>query len=85
MKVMVVGVLALASALAREPNEALRDWHVRGGEPQAILLPRPGEGDVGGAPTFSAARSRSRTSRGSSGWPKPRKGCARSEPQLGLL
>lgn len=56
MKVMVVGVLALASALAREPNEALRDWHVRGGEPQAVLLPRPGEGDVGGAPTFSAAR-----------------------------
>lgn len=56
MKVMVVGVWALASALAREPDDALRDWHVRGGEPQAVLLARPGEGDVGGAPTFSAAR-----------------------------
>ena len=29
---------------------------------------------------IGAARSRSHTSRGSSGWPKPRKGCARSEP-----
>ncbi len=34
---------------------------------------------------FCAVRSRSRTSKASSGWPKPRKGCARSEPTLGLL
>jgi hypothetical protein len=56
MKVMVVGVLALASALVREPVEALRNWQVRGSEPQTVLLPQLAEGDVGGSPTPSVGR-----------------------------
>jgi hypothetical protein len=56
MKAMVVGVLALASALVREPDQALREAQVRNAAPQAILLPRVGEGDVGETPTLSIAR-----------------------------
>ena len=36
------------------------------------------------APRFCAARSRSRTSRGSSGWRRPRNGSAEGEPAVGL-
>ena len=36
------------------------------------------------APRSCAARSRSRTCRASSGWPRPRKGCADREPSPGL-
>jgi hypothetical protein len=59
MKVMVVGVLALAGALVREPDEALRDWQAQGGAPQTMVLPRLAESDVGDQPTRSSARDRS--------------------------
>jgi hypothetical protein len=57
MKAMVVGVLALASALVREREEALRDWSARAQESQSIVLPRVVDDDVGPGPTAGVARN----------------------------
>ncbi len=54
MKAIVVGVLALASALVREREDAIRDWSARAKETQASVLPRVADGDVGGEPTAAA-------------------------------
>ena len=54
--VVVVGVLAFASALVRQPVEALPDWQARGGELQTFLLPSLVDDAVGENPTFSVAR-----------------------------
>jgi hypothetical protein len=51
MKAIVVGVLALASALVRERENAIRDWSARAEETQASVLPRVDESNVGGQPT----------------------------------
>jgi hypothetical protein len=60
MNVVVVGVLALASALVRERGDLLEDWHTRRAEPSVVMLPRIVEGDVvgpgPGVPTDVVAR-----------------------------
>jgi hypothetical protein len=55
MKAMVVGVLALASALVREREETLRDWSARAQDSQSIMLPRVVDDDVGPGPTAGVA------------------------------
>ena len=55
MKAVVVGVFALASALVREREDAVRDWNARAEESQAFVMPRVADGDVGGEPTVAAA------------------------------
>jgi len=47
MKAVVVGVFALASALVRDREDAVRDWNARVEESQAFVMPRVAEGDVG--------------------------------------
>src|SRR5689334_1717614 len=57
MKAVVVGVFALASALVREREDAVRDWNARAEESQAFAMPRVADGDVGGGPTVATAGS----------------------------
>jgi hypothetical protein len=47
MKAVVVGVFALASALVRDREDAVRDWNARVEESQAFVMPRVAAGDVG--------------------------------------
>lgn len=51
MNAMVVGVLALASALVRERGELVRDWKSRVEESDPVALPQIIEGEVGAATT----------------------------------
>jgi hypothetical protein len=51
MKAVVVGVFALASALVREREDAVRDWNARAEESQSFAMPRVADGDVGSEPT----------------------------------
>ncbi len=53
MKAVVVGVFALASALVREREDAVRDWNARAEESQSFAMPRVADGDVGGEPTVA--------------------------------
>lgn len=53
MKAVVVGVFALASALVREREDAVRDWSARAEESQSFAMPRVADGDVGGEPTVA--------------------------------
>ena len=55
MKAVVVGVFALASALVREREDAVRDWSARAEESQSFAMPRVADGDVGGEPTVATA------------------------------
>lgn len=55
MKAVVVGVFALASALVREREDAVRDWNARAEESQSFAMPRVADGDVGGEPTVATA------------------------------
>ena len=47
MNAVVVGVFALASALVRDREDAVRDWNARAEESQAFVMPRVAAGDVG--------------------------------------
>jgi len=51
MNAVVVGVFALASALVRDREDAVRDWNARVEESQAFVMPRAAEGDVGNVAT----------------------------------
>ena len=51
MNSMVVGVLALASALVREQGEMLGDWPARTADAYPVVLPRIVEAEVGATPT----------------------------------
>ncbi len=53
MKAVVVGVFALASALVREREDAVRDWNARVEESQSFAMPRVADGEVGGEPTVA--------------------------------
>ena len=55
MKAVVVGVFALASALVREREDAVRNWNARAEESQSFAMPRVADGDVGGEPTVATA------------------------------
>jgi len=48
MKAMVVGILALGSALAREPEDAIRDRPVRDDATSSVVLPRLVDDDDAG-------------------------------------
>ena len=55
MKAVVVGVLALASALVREREDAFQDRNARVEESQALVTPRVADGDVGDDTTASSS------------------------------
>ena len=55
MKAVVVGVLALASALVRKREDAFQDWNARVEESQALVTPRVADGDVGDGTTASTS------------------------------
>ena len=56
MNAMVVGVLALASAVVRERGEMIHDWPSRTAEAYSLALPRIVDGEVGPETTSTAAR-----------------------------
>jgi hypothetical protein len=58
---VVVGVFALASALVREREDAVRDWNARAEESQSFAMPRVADGDVGGEPTVATANDDGQT------------------------
>jgi len=51
MNAVVVGVFALASALVRDREDAVRDWNARVEESQAFVMPRAAEGEGGNVAT----------------------------------